>query len=281
MKYFCIGIFLFFIAQFSFAQNLTPDLTIGQKGKLYFYWGWNRGWYNHSDITFSGSNYKFTLKEVVANDRQTPFAIDPYLNPVMITVPQYNFRVGYFIKHNWNISLGVDHMKYVVQQNQTVSISGYIHDSQTEFDGEYYNDDIAISEDFLQFEHTDGLNYLNVELRREDPIFHFNKIDFNVTEGFGLGALLPRTNTTLLNKERYDEFHLAGYGLGVMAGLKVSFFEAFFIQSELKGGFINMADIRTTMFKVDEANQHFFFSEFNIVFGGTVNLSKEHKKKKG
>jgi len=42
--------------------------------------------------------------------------------------------------------------------------------------------------------------------------------------------------------------------------------------SELKGGFIHMPDIRTTLIPIDKASQHFFFSQANIVFGVRMNL---------
>ena len=173
---------------------LASQLASAQKGKLYVYWGWNRGWYTTSDISFRGTDYDFNLNQVVAKDRQTPFSLNAYLNPTLITIPQYNFRIGYFISKNYDISFGVDHMKYV-QPDQTVKISGYISSTETEYDGEYENDDIIIEEGFLNFEHTDGLNFLNVEFRRFDNIFDFNKVKINLTEGFGLGALMPKTNS--------------------------------------------------------------------------------------
>ena len=156
----------------------------------------------------------------------------------------------------------------MVQQNQTVKISGTIQDSETPYDGVYADDDISIKEDFLQFEHTDGLNYLNVELRRFDKIIGFDKISINHTEGLGIGALMPRTNTTLLNKERYDEFHFAGYGIGAVLGINVTFFNTFFVQSEFKEGFINMPDILTRgKGYTDRAKQYFGFTEFFCSFG--------------
>lgn len=257
------------------AQNQSTIEKTRQKGKLYFYWGWNRGWYTTSDIGFNGAEYDFTLTNVIAKDRQTPFTLNDYLNPTMITIPQYNFRVGYFINDHYDISFGVDHMKYVVEQGQTVEISGYISGTETTYDGTYDNDNIIIEEGFLLFEHTDGLNYLNVEFRRYDNIFDFNKVKINLTEGFGIGALMPKTNATLLNNERHDDFHLAGWGMGAVVGINITFYDVFFIQSELKGGFISMPDIRTTMYSADRASQNFYYSQLNIVFGVLINLQKK------
>lgn len=276
MKSAVIIVFFLLTGHLALAQsNQTPGKTF-QKGKLYAYWGWNRGWYSGSDINFSGADYDFMLSDVVAKDRQTPFSLDAYLNPAKISIPQYNFRVGYFIMDHYDISFGVDHMKYVVQLDQTVKISGQISGTETIYDGIYDNDDIVIEEGFLLFEHTDGLNYLNIEFRRFDNIFDFNKVKINLTEGLGAGVLMPKTNATLLNNERHDAFHLAGYGLGGVIAVNITFFDVFFIQSELKGGFISMPNIRTTMNSADLASQNFFYSQLNIVFGVIINLSKNN-----
>ncbi len=242
--------------------------------RFYFYGGWNAGAFSKSDITFSGVDYNFLLKDVIAKDRQTPFSVDQYINPKNITIPQYNFRIGYFIKKNWHISFGVDHMKYVMQADQNVKITGDIANSGTYYDGSYDNEDIKLTEDFLKFEHTDGLNYINVALRRSQELLDFNKVTVNAVLGAGVGVLYPRTNTTLLNRERNDEFHLSGFGLDGTVGLNITFFDGFFIQSELKGGYINMPDITTTQSSADKASQDFFFGQGNIVFGSIIKFKR-------
>ncbi len=263
---------LLFATSVAFAQPNTDMQQNTRKGNLFVYWGWNRGWFSNSDITFSGADYDFTLKDVVADDRQNKFELGTYLNPARATIPQYNFRIGYYVTDNYSISVGFDHMKYVVRRNQVAKISGKISNTGTVFDGTYTNEDITITGDFLKFEHTNGLNYLNIEVRRFDEIWNYKSVAVNLTEGFGAGVLIPKTNTTLLNNKRYDEFHLAGYGINAIIGVNVTFFEFIFIQTEFKQGYIDMPDIRTTILDSDRASQHFFFSQFNIVFGGNITL---------
>jgi hypothetical protein len=262
------------VSLFGYSQN-QPDLSKpGRKGEFYIYWGWNVSAYSKSDISFKGADYDFTLDNVVAKHRPTPLSVNKYLNPLNITIPQYNFRLGYFFKDNYNISFGFDHMKYDVQQDQKVIISGYINDTETIYNGVYDNDEIALAEEFLELEHTDGLNYLNLELRRQHEFYARKNLQINALEGLGAGILVPRTDATLLSKRQHDKFHLAGYGVGAVVGLNASIRRHFFIQTEFKTGFINMPWIRTTYSKVDEASQNFFFYEINLVFGATINLKK-------
>ena len=273
------GIMILFTAllQNVLAQTAQPFTKKLNKNKFYVYWGWNRDAYTDTDIRFHGTNYDFTLANVVAKDNQAPVGVDPYLAPLRVTIPQTNFRIGYFITDHWSLSLGLDHMKYVMVQDQTVDITGAINNTNTNYNGVYHDSPIKLTSEFLQFEHTDGLNYINAEVRRFDNLLELRRhklpnIDINLTDGFGLGALLPKTNTTLLGNEQYDEFHLAGYGVSSFVGLNVTFFEYFFIQSELKGGYIYMPDIRTTMYKSDRAEEHFLFAQLNFLFGANFKL---------
>jgi len=258
----------------------TETSIKSNKGKMYIFWGWNRGWYSNSDIHFTGDNYDFTLDNVEAKDRQSPFNFGTYFKPSSITIPQTNFRIGYFINNKYDISIGVDHMKYVMVQNQITQISGEINDSSN-YDGSYSDNDIALTQDFLIYEHTDGLNYLNAEITRNDDLlnllkFNLNsdKIQINTLLGVGLGALMPKSNVTLWNNKRHDEFHFAGYGFSAKAGINVTFFKHFFIRTEYKVGFINMPDIRTSPDPSDKAAQHFTFTQWNFDFGVAFRLFK-------
>jgi hypothetical protein len=249
------------------AQNSTH-----RKGQFYMYWGWNQAQYTKSDLHFKGDGYNFTLENVTAKDRQTPFDVSVYFSPTTITIPQVNYKIGYFFSDKYDISFGIDHMKYVMNQNQTVKIIGDTPQTSSRLPETYSGQDIVLTEDFLTFEHTDGLNYVNFEVNRYDKVTDLSKIklkgvEINLTEGFSVGALIPKTNTQLLKNKRYDAYHFAGYGVGLKLGLNVTFGKHFFIQSDLKGGFINMPNIRTTESERDQAAQHFFFLQSNILFG--------------
>ena len=261
---------LLFITTSQAQQKITGN----KKGGITVLWGWNRGWFTNSDIHFRGDSYDFTLTDVVAKDRQTKFDPAIYFHPQWITIPQTNFRIEYFHKDNYSMSLGVDHMKYVIHQNQEVLINGNIDNSSTTYDGDYNNETINIEDGFLKFEHSDGLNYINFEYRRFDNLAKYKNWNLNIAEGLGTGFLLPRTNTTLFNNKRHDKFHLAGYGFNAVIALNLSY-KRYFMQSELKGGFINMPDIRTTENKSDRASQHFFFTQINFLVGYSFSLNKD------
>ncbi len=256
--------------------KIQEKYTAHNKGKFFVSWGGNREAYSKSDVTFRGKDYNFTLDNMVAHDKPKGWHID-YINPSRITIPQTNFRMGYFINDHYSIAIGVDHMKYVMTQNQTVNVTGTIN-LNTDYDGVYNNTPTVMTEAFLKYEHTDGLNYVNTEFSRHDDISSiFNientdKVQINLTEGVGVGLLYPKTNTTLLGKPRHDDFHISGYGTSLKAGINFTFFKHFYLQGELKGGYINMQDIRTTQSIEDKASQDFFFLQRLIAVGGIFKI---------
>lgn len=277
MKLFIISFFLILSGNI-FSQPLSDSnrYTSDNKGKFFVYWGGNRGYYTQSDIRFWGNNYDFTLYDVKAVDRPKGWHID-YINPLRMTIPQTNARIGYFISNHYAISAGVDHMKYVMTQNQPVTINGYIQ-TGTIHDHTYNHQSKVLTEDFLTFEHTDGLNYVTLEFSRTDDISKWfgirntDKLQVNLTEGVGVGVLYPKTNTQLLNNKRYDEFHFSGYGTSLKAGLHLTLFKYLLLVSELKGGYIYMDDIRTTQHQSDRARQDFFFLETILGIGAIFRL---------
>ncbi|TDE43473.1 hypothetical protein E0I26_10490 [Flavobacterium rhamnosiphilum] len=256
--------------------TIQDRYTTHNKGKFFVSWGGNRDSYSKSDITFRGKDYNFTLENVQAHDKPKGWHVD-YINPARMTIPQTNFRLGYFINDHYSVAIGVDHMKYVMTQNKAVNINGY-YPNPGSYDELLPNNQVLLTPEFLTFEHTDGLNYVNTEFSRHDDISSIfkigntDKIQVNLTEGVGFGLLYPKTNTKLLGKERHDDFHVSGYGTSLKAGLNITFFKHFYIQGELKGGYINMQDIRTTKSSEDTASQDFFFFQRIIAIGGIFRI---------
>jgi len=262
--------------------KIQDKYTAHNKGKFFVSWGGNRESYSKSDVTFSGKDYNFTVKDMSAHDKPKGWHVD-YVNPARMTIPQTNLRLGYFINDHYSIAIGVDHMKYVMTQNQTANVTGDVNlpltDPGSVHNGIYNNTPVDFSDmTFLTYEHTDGLNYVHTEVSRFDDISswfglpNIDKVQINLTEGLGFGLLYPKTNTMLLGKERHDDFHVSGFGTSAKVGLNITFFKHFYIQGELKGGYINMQDIRTTQSTDDKASQDFLFFQRIIAFGGIFRI---------
>ncbi len=278
-NFYCSVLSILCFSNHAFSQEsvtIQPKYTSHNKGKFFVAWGGNNESFSKSDITFTGADYNFTVQNVEAKDKSKGWHCD-YVNPLRMTIPQTNFRLGYFVSDNYSISIGVDHMKYVIFQDRAVNLSGY-YPKYGSYGEVLPNNQTLLTEDFLTFEHTDGLNYIHTEVSRFDDVSKLlrigntDKIQINLTEGIGGGVLYPKTNATVLGKERHDDFHVSGFGVSLKAGINITIFKYFYVQGELKGGYINMPDIRTTYDPSDRASQEFFFFQRILVFGGIFRI---------
>ena len=252
--------------------------SFSRKGNFYGLWGYNNSWYKKSDIHFSGPGYNFVLKDVVAHDRQSPYKLK-YLAPANISIPQYNLRLGYFIKDNYSISIGWDHMKYVMDIPQKVKVSGYIDDEISDpnnpiltggYAGVYENYLLEVKEDMLTFEHTDGYNYASVEIERYDDIWVSKSQLRTLTmeTGFGAGLIIPRSDVRFFGEGKNHMWNVAGYGASVKVGLKFYMNKGLFLQYTSKLGTSNLTTIRTTgRNKFDNASQKISYIENFLAIG--------------
>lgn len=275
------------------AQNITDTsdetVTIGKslfgnevkrnfsrKGDFFFHWGYNHSWYGNSDIRFQGPNYDFTLKDVVAHDRQSKLSWD-YLNPGLITVPQYNIRAGYFFKDNYSVSVGWDHMKYVMDIPQTVAITGTIGNQISDpgvstgaAAGTYNGQMITVTPKMLTYEHTDGFNYANIEVERYDDIWVAPSRETSLTleTGLGFGMMVPRSDVRLFEQGRNNHWNVSGYGFSAKMGLKFYITKGLYLQNTTKVGATNLKNVHTTgRDDLDKASQKINYVENMWVLG--------------
>jgi hypothetical protein len=257
------------------SDEVTPaKKNFGEKGTMFVFWGWNRAGFTKSDIHFKGDGYDFILHDVVAHDRPSDLSWD-YINPGKLSIPQFNFRLGYFIKDDLAIVGATDHMKYVMDQDQTVDFTGEISDPA--YAAMVQNGQVNLKDEkFLTFEHTDGLNYVNVGIEKYKKISSSKNIDLLWSYGGGLGVLFPKSNVKLFGFERSDRFHIAGFGTDLRANINGIFWKRWMARVEGKIGYINMPDVKTTLNnKPDKASHDFFFGQINFGIGYVFNLKKK------
>jgi hypothetical protein len=242
-------------------QLITPNSS---KNRFSVSWGWNRSGYSNSDIHFTGQDHNFTLTNVHATDKPSPFTADTYFNPGNITLPQTNARIAYQWDEDTAIALNLDHMKYVVKDNQNVNISGQIK-------GVNQSGTLNLNPNsFGHYEHTDGLNILSLEYEKQKQVDWFGAaMPSRLFALVGAGLVYPKSNVTLAitGRPRNDQFHLAGYSLSTGVGLEVDVWSRFFVRTTAKAGFVGMPDVRTSSLPSDKASQSFAFAELILALG--------------
>lgn len=259
-------------------QSTLFGQILDKKGQLYISWGYNRSSYAPSDITFTGPGYDFKVKNALAKDKPEPFSPSVYFSITKLSIPQFNFRMGYFFTDKLSLSVGYDHMKYVFVNDQVKQIYGYIDSSASvnhagTYTGAYQKIDI----DFIGFEHTDGLNYATIDLEYFDNFYETNNQNFSLDffGSIGIGAVVPKTNAWLFDSRGNDAFHWAGVGISGAIGARAYFFKHFYLHVGGKTGFLYMPNIATNVPENDGAKQTINFFEEFFQIGGQFSISKK------
>jgi len=245
-------------------------------GELFLYWGYNRSQFSRSDIHLEGPSYSFTLHAVEATDRPHPFAWDTYFNPRYIWFPQYVYRLGWQFREQWSVSLGLDHMKYVVRPDQAVDWSGELKPGWERRPG----DRMVLDNATLSYEHTDGLNLLSVDLDRYHRLWASVRgtADLRLFAGVHGGPVICRSDVRLFGEGLNNRFNVAGFGVGAQAGLHISFARHFFVRNVLRAGWMDLTRVLTTGRAEDRASQHFGYLEHAIMAGGAIRIGGRGKK---
>ncbi|MDR0803134.1 hypothetical protein [Fluviicola sp.] len=241
-------------------------------GTLFFYWGYNRAAYTKSAIHFTGLDYDFELKGVKATDRQPKFGANLYLNPANMTIPQYNFRIGYYFTEKWAFSLGIDHFNYVMAPNNEVVMDGHFGIGvDSVWTGNYQQESTTINPSHFHYEHSGGLNYLRIELMRSYDLWEAGSHrEFAVTGnvGLNLGPMLTTTNFLFANKQTNRATALSGYGIGASASARLEFFKHVFIQGEGELVFTHLLGVHTRPNDRNQrARQVFGLAAYNVSLG--------------
>jgi hypothetical protein len=265
-----IALILFTLSSSAFAQDST-SITKKKKlhGSFYFTWGYNRDAYTKSTIRFvdhTTDDYDFKLIKAKAHDQ--PDFEDLFNRP--ISVPQYQWNIGYMFnnKSDLGIELSWDHLKYVMNDYQTVHVIGDIR-------GQHIDQDSLITPDFVKFEHTNGNNYLMGSLLKRFKLFSTTKKmhQLSLFTKAGAGLLIPKTDSYIMGKHNDGPFRVSGYVVGVAANIRYDFLRFLFIETGLKGCFAHYTNAK--VYEAGRARHHFFSVQYLLSFGINIPLTKE------
>jgi hypothetical protein len=247
-----------------------------KKGKLvdgmYIQWGYNTEWYTQSTIHFKMANgNNFTLHKAKAHDKPDLDAI--YKDPGDISIPQYNYRFGFYInqQHSQAIEINFDHIKYVVTNGQKVSVTGSI-------DGIPVNGDSILNpSNFLHLEHTDGGNLLHINYVQQNTIVKTadkKRALINLLWKAGVGINIPRTDFTWRGDRLNNNFHIAGYNLSAEAGARIYPFKKLFVECTGKSGYVKYVNAlaNTTSLTGSRVTHGFGYFELIGTIGYEINF---------
>ncbi len=253
MKQFLI-IGLFFSSLFSFSQKMESD----DKGTISLSWGYNRSFFTKSNIHFKGAGYDFTLFKVEAYDHPEPFTTS-YRQ--VIFPEQFNIQVGYFIKHNWELSLSLARMRYIIADENRVHLSGTIDPQMNStWKGEHTGLPVTTHRDSFHYENN-VLNSARLSLTRIDNRLYFGRrrwLMISSMLGITIEGLISNNTFTFAQKKSLNTSSFSGYGFSINAGLRFEFFQRFFISTCARGGLHHQFNVKTRPFELNTGAKQFY-----------------------
>jgi hypothetical protein len=247
-----------------------PDLQLPvgrHHGTIYFSWGYNRDWYTKSDIRFRNhttDDYDFTFHNAKAHDH---LSMSDFWKLSNLTVPQYDATVGYMFgnKHDLGIEIGWNHLKYVVDDNQVMRVSGQIR-------GFRFDRDTLVTPDFVHLQHTNGNNYLMVNLVKRQHLLVGRHLALSAIGKVGGGPMISYTIASIFNSHSEGPFQYEGWVAGASAGLRLELFRYVFLQSDMQGAFANYTNSRIGYDRQGLVTHHFGSAQFTYALGFNVPL---------
>lgn len=254
-------------------SGICSDSTyVKKKRTFYLGWGYNRDWYSKGNIRLQNSNpqlingtyytYDFTVYNAKAQDRPQ---FDRIYDVANITIPQFSVRGGMFFndKHDLGLEINYDHAKYVVQDYQKVRVAGQIN-------GQSFDKDTILDPNtFLHYEHTDGANFIMINLVKRWKLLYTKNNDNNlgIIVKPGAGIVYPRTAVALFGNYFNNDWKISGVVAGIEAGLRAEFLKHGYLEFTGKGGYANYINTLVQGRGYGKASNQFWFFEAILILG--------------
>jgi hypothetical protein len=197
--------------------------------EIYISWGYHGDGYQREDIHFSQPSLgnDFTLHDVIFHDRKG-WTDGVFGQP--LTVPQYCFQIGFFLKKNTAFEINFVHAKAIVTQDQTVQMTGT-------FAGQPVDHPLVLTTDVLQYQLNNGANFalfnLVHRLRLVRQPGQTGAIAL-LLKG-GVGFVVPHTQNTVFGQPNHPGFQFSGPDVGAEIAVRVQLFRAFYTEFCEKG----------------------------------------------
>jgi hypothetical protein len=241
------------------AAPAQPGTRAATPGREFFVsWGYNGDSYTNSDLQISQSSLgnDFTLVGVRARDSKAWTNLFSH----SLLVPQYNLRAGVFFNERWGLELALDHIKWIVRQDQEVRMTGTLN-------GAAVDTQVTLTPDVLRYQLNNGANPIFVNLIRRVRLGgepgRTGYVAFLAKAGGGFAV--PHTENVLFgqpNEKGFQFFH--GWDMDAVAAVRVHILKRLYFEFEEKAVYARYFGV-----KVDRgtARHSVKGSEFTFNFG--------------
>lgn len=262
--------FFFFLAACCLlaAETRAQNKRTYNKGELYLSWGYNTEWYTRSDVHVKqpelGNDY--TFNRIKGHDRR---GWDNRLFKKPISIPQYNYRLGYFFnpEKGWAIEINFDHTKFIFQDGQDASLTGKLN-------GKAVDTTVHFSqENGFYYYLNNGANFLLFNLVKRCELY--TSKDQNLKVDFlgkaGIGPVIPHVENSFFGNKNKPHFQLGGWNVGLEAGVRATFFKYGYLEYTNKLDYARYSNLK--IYK-GTAKHAFGTYEMILSIGGSIPIGK-------
>ena len=252
-----LSVFLtLFAASFTHAQEAETSTTkpgywyiIGH-GSIYFSWGYNTEWYTRSTLHVKQSSLQndYELESVKAHDHR---GWDEGLLQKALTIPQYNYRLGYFFneKQDLGFEINFDHTKYIITDNQDMTLKGKLN-------GADVKETIHFSEgNGFSYFLNNGANFLLFNLVKRFELYNTRSklLRVDLLTKAGVGPVIPHVQNVLFGEANHQGFQFGGWNTGLETTLRVSFLKYGFWEISQKVDYARYSNLRVYEGRANQA----------------------------
>ena len=270
--YLCFLIFnslFYLLPTLSYAQEEPKKAD--RKMHLYFSWGYNGEKYTNTSIHIAQSsmdNY-YTLNDVTAHDHK---GWDEQFFQKPITVPQYNYRLGWWFneKRNIGFEINFDHTKFILTDGQFAHLTGTLG-------GRIVDTTINFSNPQFSYFLNNGANFFCFNIVKRIKIIENKKGTFrlDLLGKAGIGPVIPHVQDILFGESNRPHFQIGGWDTGIEGCIKFTFFKYVFLEYTNKLDYARYSGLRVYF---GDAKQSFGTYEMVLNLGINFRLGTKDKE---
>jgi hypothetical protein len=198
-----------------------------RKGEFYFSWGYNTEAYTRSNVKVKqaelGNDY--TFEKVQAHDHK---GWDEGLFKHALTIPQYNYRIGYFFDRikGLGFEINFDHTKYIITEERMLRMKG-------RFEGRQVDTSVLFSKsNGFYYYLNNGANFFlfNFVKRWRPWQTKDGNLKVDILGKAGIGPVVPHVENSLFGKLNDQGFQFGGWNVGIEGTVKVTFYKYVFLE---------------------------------------------------
>jgi len=243
-----VGVMAIFVIAFAPLFTSAQQKEKKRKHEFYFSWGYNKEWYTHSNLHISqpALGNDFTFENIKGYDHP---GWDGQLFTKAISIPQYNYRIGYFINEKKGLAIEVnfDHTKFLFADNQISHVKGTVNGKP--FDGNvlFKENDAPGADSSSYYFLNNGANFLLFNIVKRWHFFSNKKetIKIDALAKVGIGPVIPHVENKFFNQPPNDEhFQLGGWNVGVEGAIRATFFNYVYLEYTNKLDYARYSGLR-------------------------------------